>query len=140
MKILLAADGSIYTRRAVNYLVRDLDILGRQPEIHLLNVRPPLPGRAAAALGRAIVRRYYGNEARKALALAKRTLNRHRISYKEVHRIGGPGELIAAYAKKGKFSLVVMGSHGRGALTNLMLGSVASKVLANCKVPVLIIR
>ena len=45
-----------------------------------------------------------------------------------------------ALAKKGKFDLVIMGSHGHGALGSLMLGSAASKVLAQCKVPVLIVR
>jgi nucleotide-binding universal stress UspA family protein len=33
-----------------------------------------------------------------------------------------------------------MGSHGRGALGNLVVGSVTTKVLASCKVPVLIVR
>ena len=33
-----------------------------------------------------------------------------------------------------------MGSHGHGALGNLIIGSVATKVLASCKVPVLLVR
>ena len=33
-----------------------------------------------------------------------------------------------------------MGSHGKSALGNLIIGSVATKVLAECKVPVLIVR
>ena len=33
-----------------------------------------------------------------------------------------------------------MGSHGVGALKNLVLGSVATKVLATCAVPVLLVR
>jgi nucleotide-binding universal stress UspA family protein len=33
-----------------------------------------------------------------------------------------------------------MGSHGHGTFKNLIMGSVATKVLANCKVPVLLIR
>ncbi|MDP4770616.1 MAG: universal stress protein, partial [Limnohabitans sp.] len=38
------------------------------------------------------------------------------------------------------FDLVVMGSHGHGTLGNLVMGSVATQVLANCKVPVLLVR
>jgi nucleotide-binding universal stress UspA family protein len=140
VKILLAADGSNHTKRAVNYLVKHLDLLGSKPEIHLLHVRPRLPNRAAAALSRSIVRRYYSDETRKALASAKRTLNRNRVRFKEMQLVGDPGELIAACAKRGRFSLIVLGSHGRGTLTSLVLGSVAAKVLANCKVPALIIR
>ena len=36
--------------------------------------------------------------------------------------------------------LIAMGTHGRTALTNLVLGSVATKVLACSKVPVLFLR
>ena len=36
--------------------------------------------------------------------------------------------------------LIVMGSHGHGALVNLVVGSVATEVLAGCKTPVLIVR
>jgi len=33
-----------------------------------------------------------------------------------------------------------MGSHGHGAVANLLMGSVASRVLAHGKVPVLLVR
>jgi nucleotide-binding universal stress UspA family protein len=36
--------------------------------------------------------------------------------------------------------LLVMGSHGHGTLGNLVMGSVATQVLAHCKVPVLLVR
>ena len=35
--------------------------------------------------------------------------------------------------------LIVMGTHGHSSLTNLVLGSVATGVLARCKIPVLLI-
>jgi len=140
VKILLAADGSKYTRKAVNYLIKHLDMFGARADIHLLNVHPPLPGRAAKALSRAIVSRYYREGAKQALAAAGRFLKMRRIKFKEVHIVGDPGTSIASYAKKGRFSLVIMGSHGQGALKNLLLGSVANKVLSNCSVPTLIVR
>jgi nucleotide-binding universal stress UspA family protein len=34
----------------------------------------------------------------------------------------------------------MMGSHGHGLLSGLVLGSVATKVLAGCKVPLLLVR
>ena len=49
-------------------------------------------------------------------------------------------DTIAAQATKGDFDLLMMGSHGHGLLGNLVLGSVATKVMANCGVPVLIVR
>ena len=34
----------------------------------------------------------------------------------------------------------MLGSHGHGMLSQLVLGSVATKVIAGCKVPVLVVR
>jgi nucleotide-binding universal stress UspA family protein len=140
MKIVLAADGSKYTRRAVNYLIAHLADFGSHPEIHLLYVQQPVPGRAAAAVSVTVLQRYYQEESRKALAVAGRMLNRMGIRYEEVHRVGDPGSTIAAYAERRKFSLIIMGSHGRGAISSFVLGSVVRKVLASCSVPVLIVR
>jgi nucleotide-binding universal stress UspA family protein len=140
MKILVAADGSKFTRQAVKYMLEHLDMFGSNPEIHLLHVRPPLPGRAAAALGRNVVKDYYDDETDAALGSARRTLQKAGIRFKELRAVGDPGEVIADQAKRGKYSLVIMGSHGHGTLATLVLGSAASKVLANCKVPALIVR
>lgn len=139
-KILIAADGSKYTQKAVDYLVQNRAQFGGQPEIQLVHVRTPLPGRAAAALGRAAVNKYYDEETRKALGAAMRSLDKAKLEYNVVPRVGDPGTEIANYATKGRFTLVVMGSHGHGQLATLALGSVASKVLAQCKTPLLIIR
>jgi len=56
------------------------------------------------------------------------------------HKVGHAANEIAAFAEHGKFDLLVMGSRGEGALSNLVLGSVAMKVLARCSVPVLLVR
>ena len=47
---------------------------------------------------------------------------------------------VAKIAESGRYDLLVMGSHGHGALGNLVMGSVATQVLANCTVPVLLVR
>jgi nucleotide-binding universal stress UspA family protein len=53
---------------------------------------------------------------------------------------GDAGPAIAEFARREKSDLVVMGSHGRNALTNVVMGSVTTSVLAHCKTPVLVIR
>jgi nucleotide-binding universal stress UspA family protein len=67
-------------------------------------------------------------------------LLRHDIDAKTLAKVGHAGETISKTAASGKFDLVVMGSHGHGTLGNLVMGSVATQVLANCKVPVLLVR
>ena len=47
---------------------------------------------------------------------------------------------IAQTARNEEADLIVIGSHGHGALRKLMLGSVTTKVLAEALVPVLVVR
>lgn len=47
---------------------------------------------------------------------------------------------IAQTARDERADLIVIGSHGHGALRKLMLGSVTTKVLAEANVPVLVVR
>jgi nucleotide-binding universal stress UspA family protein len=51
-----------------------------------------------------------------------------------------PAEAIVAVAGSERCDLIVMGSHGRGAMGQLWLGSVTTRVLATCSVPVLVHR
>jgi nucleotide-binding universal stress UspA family protein len=140
VRVLLAADGSKYTGRAVDYLIKHRAQFGDAPQLVLIHVRMPVPARAASALGRKTVDKYYDDEARKALAPARRKLDRAGVPYSQAVRIGDPGTEIAAHAGKGRFDMIIMGSHGHGMLTRLILGSCASKVMAQTKIPVLLIR
>ena len=105
-----------------------------------MHVRMPIPAHAAHAVGRAKLNKYYDEETAKAVATARKLLAKAGLEFTELHRLGDPGAEIAGHAVKGKFDMIVMGSHGHGMLSSLILGSVASKVLARCKVPVLIVR
>ena len=89
---------------------------------------------------REIVDKYHSEEAEKVLAPISKFLLRHGINAKSSWKVGPAGRSIAKMAESGKFDLVVMGSHGHSAWTNLVMGSVATQVLANCKVPVLLVR
>jgi len=140
VKILLAVDGSKYGKREVDYLARHFESMGNAPSIELLHVQPPLPPHAVSHLPRANVQGYYKETSAKALAPAVRALAKAGITCGEGFVVGDPAAEIAATAEKGKFDMVVMGSHGHGLFTSLALGSVVTKVLAGCKVPVLIIR
>ena len=140
MKILLAVDGSAYTKKMLAYLAAHDELFGTQHQYTAITVQAPLPPRARAAVGAEIANSYYEDEAAKVTAPVVKFLQRHGIEPKVVHKVGAPGELIAKAASAGKFDLLIMGSHGHGALGNLVLGSVTTKVLAHAKVPLLIVR
>ena len=51
-----------------------------------------------------------------------------------------PASTIVETAAAERCDLIVMGSHGHGALGQLLLGSVTARVAATCSVPLLIVR
>ena len=138
MKVLLAADGSKFTKRMLAYVEDHDEWLGHQYTV--LTVNPALPARAAAALSKKVVQEHYDEEAEKVFKPTRASLTKRGIDAQYVHKVGEPGEEIGEFARKGGFDLVVMGSHGHGALARLVMGSVTSRVLASCEVPLLIVR
>jgi nucleotide-binding universal stress UspA family protein len=140
MKILLAVDGSAYTKKMLAYLATHAEMFGPNNAFSLITVQLPLPPRARAAVGAEEVNSYYAEEAEKVTAPVVKFLKRHGIDPKIIHKVGAPGELIAKAGDSGKFDLVMMGSHGHSALGNLVMGSVATQVLAHCGVPVMMVR
>ena len=140
MKILLAVDGSAYTKKMLAYLATHGEMFGPGNAFTLITVQAPLPARARAAVGAAAVNEYYEEESSKVTAPVIKFLKRHGIDAKAIHKVGSPGEQIAKAADGGKFDLLIMGSHGHSALANLVMGSVTTQVLAHCGVPVMLVR
>lgn len=140
MKILLAVDGSKYTKKMLAYLTTHDEIFSASNEYNVLTVQPALPPRARAAVGKEVVTSYYADETDKVIAPVAKFLARHGISAKSEWKVGPAGETIAKFADDGKFDLLIMGSHGHGALGSLVMGSVATQVVAHSKVPVLLVR
>lgn len=140
MKILVAVDGSTYTKRMLAYLAAHDEWLGAQHAYTVLTVVLPLPQRAAAVLPKEVLTAHYDAEAGKVFKPVRQFLSRKALAVEYVAKTGPVAETIAALSDKGKFDLLMMGSHGHGAFGNLVLGSVATKVMAQCKAPVLLVR
>ena len=141
MKILLAADGSEYTRKAARALIRHAASFRAAPEIRVHHVIPPIPyPGAASVVGKKAIEDYHRESAESALAMATAELARAKIAFTTSWSVGEVASEIAAVAKKYRSDLVVVGSRGHGALAGIALGSVAMKLLATLTVPVLIVR
>jgi nucleotide-binding universal stress UspA family protein len=136
-KILIAVDGSLHSRRAVEQALR----LQGSPEIHLLNVQIPIEsGHARMFVGHEDLQDYYREEGLAALKEARAIMDAAGVPYTHHIAVGHVAQTIAAYAKEKSFDQIVLGSHGRGALTHLLLGSVASDVLRIAEVPVTLVK
>ncbi len=139
MKILIAVDGSEHTKRALAYLAAN-EWLGSAHQYTVLTVVPEVPKRAASFVDAGVVKGYYDEEADKVLAPVNAFFAQQGLTPQSLYKVGHPAEEIAKLAQEGKFDLLALGSHGHGVLGNLIMGSVATKVLSLSKVPVLLLR
>lgn len=140
MKILLAVDGSAYSKKMLAYLATHDAMFSAANDYTVFTAQAALPARARSAVGKEVVDAYYADESEKVLAPVTKFLLRHGINAKSSWKVGSAGAMIAKLAEDGQFDMVVMGSHGQSALANLVMGSVTTQVLAQCKVPVLMVR
>jgi nucleotide-binding universal stress UspA family protein len=137
MKILLAADGSDHSTKAARYLARHWPA---RDTVTLLSVDLPLTESIARWLDAETIARFHADNGKAALKAARRILNRAGRPFKEQLLVGDPATEIVELARKGGYELIIMGSHGRGIIKNLFLGSVVTKVLSTSRVPVLVVR
>lgn len=140
MKILLPYDGSRHARRAVEFLAARTPLAGTDPTIWLLNVQPPALTEIPSLATRQRLAARYAQRAAAVLRPARALLRRAGLEAKATHLVGVPGLRIARAARDKKVDLIVMGSHGRTAAAGMLMGSVASTVLAYCDTPVLLLR
>jgi nucleotide-binding universal stress UspA family protein len=140
MKILVAVDGSPFTKRMLAYLAAHDEWLGAQHEYTVVHAVPAVPPRAAAVLDKATLKGHYDDESEKVFKPIRTFFGKQGIKANFISKVGPAADMIAGVANKGDFDLLVLGSHGHGTLTNLVMGSVATKVLAHCGTPALLIR
>ncbi|MFT3799959.1 MAG: universal stress protein [Burkholderiaceae bacterium] len=140
MKVLLAVDGSPYTQRMLDYLVSHPDLLGKVEEYTVLTVVPAIPSHPASFVGRDVVEGYYKEQADLVLDPVRAFAHKHDWKLDARYAAGHGPDIIAKVANSGNFDLLLMGTHGHSALSGLVLGSVTSRVIAQTKLPVLLIR
>lgn len=141
MKVLIAIDGSDSSLRATRYVLDHADIFSAKPEITLINVHLPVPSpRARAWLGQETLDQYYAEESEEALKAARAAIAEKGLKAAEIMRVGNPGQEIAEAATRIGCPMIVMGTHGRSGLGTLVMGSVATQVVARAGAPVLLVK
>lgn len=140
MKILLAVDGSPTTRHMLAYLAARPELVGPANEITVAYGVLPLPNGLTPLLSEEAIRERLEADAQEVFRPVRSFLQMQGIEARYVHEVGDPAKVIARLAEDGRYDMVVIGSHGRGALANMVLGSVVTKVLALCDVPALVVR
>jgi nucleotide-binding universal stress UspA family protein len=141
MKFLVAVDGSKSALSATRYAAKLASAVRGKNQVTLLSVHDD----SALKLFKSYVPKgaigdYLRELSEKDLAPSRKVLDKAGISHDMVIRYGDIAEQILEEIKSSNCDMVVLGSKGRGALKNLVVGSVAQKVLASANVPTLLVR
>ncbi|PQA83231.1 universal stress protein [Limnohabitans sp. TS-CS-82] len=140
MKILVAVDGSKPSLNAVKYAVKLASGLRTNDHITLINVHDDQGLRHAQHfVGKDQVQDYLRELSDKELKSALAVLVKAGVKHDSIIQTGHVAEIISNVADK-KFDMVVMGTKGRAGVVDLLVGSVAQRVLATCKKPVLLVK
>ena len=142
IKILVAIDGSSHSAKVTKAVIRYVSAYKTPPELHLAFVHLPLPtmGGLIKPIGHEALQRYYREEGEDALRGAKKLFDLAKLAC-TLHILVGPvAESLINQAKKLKCDLIIMGTHGMGAVSGMLLGSVATKTVHLARCPVLLIR
>ena len=123
MKILLAVDGSDYTRKMLDYVCGNRALFDASHSYVLFHAQAPLPPHARSALGATAVQKYHEEEALKVLEPALAHLKECGLQATSSWKVGPAGDCIAAVSQDGGYDMVIMGSHGHKSLAQLVIGS-----------------
>ena len=140
MKILLAADGSKYTQKALDFIVMHRKLLDAQTELLVVHVQMPLPAGFNVIMGFDRALELHDIEAKKIFAPVKKFLDQNAVKYRCVNAIGPIVKEIVDAAKNEHVDLILMGTHGSDLVGRALMGSVAQRVVANSTVPVLLVK
>jgi nucleotide-binding universal stress UspA family protein len=142
-KILLAVDGSENAVRATGKLVEMLPSYKEAPQIDLVNVRHPVPFRGSlmgVVISHDMIEGYYNEEGQLALAPSAKVLDEAGVRYSPHVLVGDIPQTLVRHAHDSGCDMIYMGTRGLTAISNLVLGSVATKVLHLAEVPVVLVR
>ncbi|CAG0981435.1 MAG: universal stress protein [Candidatus Methanoperedens nitroreducens] len=138
-KILIATDGSEYTKNAVDYGID----LAKNTGAKLLTIFVVDTAAFASIPMDAAWESMYELLRQEGDAAIKYVIDKAKAEGVEAEGNlieGHPADEIIKYSEKNSVSVIIMGTLGKSGLDRFLLGSVAEKVVRNSKIPVLVVH
>jgi len=141
-RILVPVNGSECSLRAVDYLIaeRAQQAVPDQVKVHLVNVQPALRGDVGQFISHGQIAAYHSEESERALREARARLDAAGVQPVVHAEVGHAADVIARLASELDCDHIVMGTHGRGALADLLAGSTTIRVVHQARVPVVLVK
>jgi nucleotide-binding universal stress UspA family protein len=143
LRILLAVDGSECAVRATRKLVDGAAAYKESPQVELVTVHLPVPhvgGFSGVVVSHEMIEQHYREEGEKALAPSKQILDQAKIRFTPHILVGDITKAIVEQADKSRCDMIYMGTRGMSAVPNMLVGSIATKVLHLARVPVVLVH
>ena len=137
MKILVAIDGSECSVRAVEFAAKLTSISGSAMSV--LNVVPHVKTTKEDLI--ILMKEELGSPEKagqKYLDHAKEVAQKEGVTPETILKEGNPPDVIIE--ESAGYDLLVVGSHGKGAFDELLIGSISRKVVHRAKVPVTVVK
>ncbi len=135
-KIMVATDGSEYSRRAMARALDFAESYGSELDVvSIVEIVPEIYSIAPQAVEERI------QKAEEYMASLKKQADSRNIkSQGFVRDSAEPYNVITEIAQKEQTGLILMGSHGRTGLSRILMGSTAERVIAHAPCPVLVVK
>ncbi len=136
LKILIPVDASNESRYAIQHAIHRV-WTGESLDIHLIHVQPRLGRYVSRFATQGDRQAFYAERSASAFKAAGELLDRAGIRYSAVHvSLGDPAREIVRYAESNRFDSILMATSRLGLMSEMILGSVAAKVLRTSHIPV----
>ncbi len=141
MRVLIPVDGSKSALRAVSHVAETAGLYAGGVEVHLLNVQMPiLSGNVRSFVGQDKLQAYYHDEGMAILEPACSVMKAANLPCRIHIGVGNVAQTILDYAREMKCDQICMGKGGMGAISGMLLGSVASRLIHISEIPLLLVH
>ncbi|KAH1040039.1 hypothetical protein J1N35_041782 [Gossypium stocksii] len=147
-KVMVAIDESECSQWALQWALENLDHTISASQLFIFNAQPlaNVAYLSASTYGAApvdLIKAVQENRKKLALALleeAKGICANRGVDAETMTEVGDPKDKICEAVEKLNIDLLILGSHGRGAIQRAFLGSVSNHCVHSAKCPVLVVR
>lgn len=138
-KVVVGNDGSDHSVRALQMAASIAKAFGAELQVvHVSHL--PVTFYAAAFETPIDLTEQLESLRKEAEAKARQVLTESGVEARMVTLDGNPADALVDYAAKEKADLLVVGSHGAGAIERFLLGSTSTRVVHHATCPVLVVR
>ncbi|WJJ93651.1 universal stress protein [Neopusillimonas aromaticivorans] len=137
--ILVPVDGSQPSLHAVQAAIAAARQTGAK--VFVVTVQAPVfTANVKRFVAADVLDEYYHDAGEAALKDVRALLQTEGVDATSEIMVGPIAETIVDYAKKKGCDLIIMGTRGMGAISNLVLGSTALKVVSQAEIPVMLVK